>query len=131
MSFFSKNIFFLRTQKGLKQGQMKLYTGIARTTWSNYEHNLSEPSIEGLIKISNFFGISLDELLLVDLAARHPEKQLPAPRRKNTPIRFTPQHEPELNMMNEPESDLSFIMTELKRLRREVNTIKGSDKKKK
>jgi transcriptional regulator with XRE-family HTH domain len=41
--------------------------GVREKTWSNYENGVSEPGIEGLIQISNFFGVTLDALIVEDL----------------------------------------------------------------
>ncbi len=119
MNYFSKNIRFLRKKGGLRQEQMGDYTGIARTTWSNYENNLSEPSIAGLIEISNFFGITLDELMLSDLETKEKEDI-----KKGIPKKLI-QHYNITNISQEPAGDLSFIVKELKNLRKEVNSIKA------
>jgi len=91
----------------------------SRTTWSNYELGKSEPSIKGLIDISNFFGITLDQLLAKDLSKTSGSESLELQA-----------HTHELHTANEPEPDLSFIMRELKKLRREMNTIKDTGPKK-
>lgn len=67
MSFFSQNIRFLRNKNGLNQAEMLSKLGIPRTTWSSYENGISQPSINGIIKIARFFEISVTELLEKDL----------------------------------------------------------------
>jgi len=63
MTIFSNNLKALRAKKGYKQAEIADSIGVTVSTWSNYEVGKSEPNLEILIKISNFFGISLDSLL--------------------------------------------------------------------
>ncbi len=58
-----KRIKVLRTQKGMTQAALALELGIAKTTLAAYEQEKNEPSSETLIKISNFFNVSIDYLL--------------------------------------------------------------------
>jgi transcriptional regulator with XRE-family HTH domain len=46
------------------------HIGFPRTTWSSYENNVSQPDIDGLLKIARFFNISVSELLEEDLSER-------------------------------------------------------------
>ena len=63
MTIFSNNLKALRAKKGYKQAEIADSIGVTVSTWSNYEVGKSEPNLEILIKISDFFGISLDLLL--------------------------------------------------------------------
>ena len=62
-----KNLYYLRKQKGITQAEMPSLLDVARATWSNYENDLTEPQISVLLRISNYFGVTLDQLLTVDL----------------------------------------------------------------
>jgi transcriptional regulator with XRE-family HTH domain len=62
-NFFSQNIRLLREQKGLKQHEMQDRLGFARTTWSAYEQGRSQPDIDGILRIANFFGVAVVDLL--------------------------------------------------------------------
>lgn len=42
--------------------------GFPRTTWSSYENGVSQPDIDGILRIASFFGISVTELLEKDLS---------------------------------------------------------------
>jgi len=122
MHHFSTNVRYLREQRGLKQDQLKEFLGINRTTWSTYEVGRSEPSIGVLISISKFFGVSLDDLLLKNLrlsAFMSAEKTVP-PKVLRSLVQPV---ENELFLLKEPESDLSFILRELKKLRHEVDHL--------
>ncbi len=52
----------LREQKGISQQKMAQILNIKQTTYSNYENEKTQPTIELLIKIADFFDISLDNL---------------------------------------------------------------------
>lgn len=63
MSLFGNNIHVLRKLNKWQQAEMPDIVGIGRGTWSDYENGRTEPNIEGLIKISTLFGISIDDLV--------------------------------------------------------------------
>jgi transcriptional regulator with XRE-family HTH domain len=96
MNYFARNIRFLRTQSGLRQAEMLDKIGVARTTWSSYENNVSQPDIEGLLKIACFFGITVTELLEVDMKAKGTPQSGRAVKQKGRSKRFnaTPPGEP-------------------------------------
>ncbi len=114
---FSKNVYFLRKMKGLRQEEMLEEIGVGRTTWSNYENNLTEPSIEGLINISIFFGVTLDELIRTDLEAVALKKGETIPDKPN----YKKQKSQPFTA-NEP--DLNFLAGEVKWLREEMYALK-------
>lgn len=66
MSIFSNNLRFLREKKGLKLDDF-LEIGIKRGTMSNYELGNTEPKLDIIRAFSKFFGISIDDLLNIDL----------------------------------------------------------------
>ena len=76
MKNFSKNILFLREYKGMKQVEISDKLGIKLSTWNNYEKGVSNPGIEGLTHISNFFGVSETALLHSDLVHAHNQGEL-------------------------------------------------------
>lgn len=69
MSIFSKNLRFLREQKGLKLDDF-LEIGIKRGTMSNYELGNTEPKLDIIREISKFFRVSIDDLLNIDLSIK-------------------------------------------------------------
>ena len=68
--YFKENIRFLREYKNLKQSEIAFHSGLQPTTWNNYENGVSVPTIEGLIKISKYLGVTETELLHEDLSKR-------------------------------------------------------------
>ena len=122
MNNFPKNLRYLRRKKGLLQTEMQSCLGISRTTWSNYENGKTNPSVEDLVRFSSFFGITLDELILYDL----PGNELSVNNRKPArPVIY--QTNDTVTATAEP--DMQYVLQEIKKLREEVNTIKGKKKK--
>lgn len=64
---FSSNLRLLRKRRGLTQDELALALGMPRSTLSNYENQLAEPSLEALIAFGKHFNIAIDTLLQLDL----------------------------------------------------------------
>lgn len=60
---FSNKLYQLRKQKGLSQEELANILNVSRQTVSKWETGDSTPDMEKLITISDFFEISLDELV--------------------------------------------------------------------
>ena len=60
---FASNLKKLRAEHGLSQLECAESLGIKRTTLANYENGVSEPDIDKIKEIANFFGKTLDELM--------------------------------------------------------------------
>ncbi|WP_018342373.1 helix-turn-helix domain-containing protein [Cytophaga aurantiaca] len=67
MNNFALNIQILRKSNGFKQSDFEIIK-IKRTTWNNYESGKSEPDIDTILRIANFFGVDLETLLVEDLS---------------------------------------------------------------
>jgi transcriptional regulator with XRE-family HTH domain len=67
MSFFGKNIKKIRGVKGLSQQAFADLFDLKRGTLGAYEEGRSEPKIDTLIKIANYFSIAIDGLLTAEL----------------------------------------------------------------
>lgn len=70
------NIKYLRKGKGLTQIELGELFSITGTQVSAYESGKSAPSFEGLLKLSEYFNVSLDDLVYKDLTK---EDARPAP----------------------------------------------------
>lgn len=72
------NLKFLRKKSGKTQDALSSEVNIGRTTIANYEAGISEPNLENLLTFSNYFGISLDDLLSKNMedAYKSTEKDL-------------------------------------------------------
>ncbi|MDY4976751.1 MAG: helix-turn-helix domain-containing protein [Clostridia bacterium] len=53
----------LRESKGLYQKDVAAVLGVDRTTYVKYERGDSDPGKENLIKLANFFDVSVDYIL--------------------------------------------------------------------
>ena len=56
-------LFELRTEKELSQRDMAKAMNISQGTYNNWENSNTQPSIEQLIALSKFFGVSVDYLV--------------------------------------------------------------------
>lgn len=52
----------LRKQNKIKQDDMAKTLNLARSTYQSYEYGVAEPDINTLIKMADFFDVSLDYL---------------------------------------------------------------------
>ncbi|MDF2190827.1 helix-turn-helix transcriptional regulator [Paraflavitalea sp. CAU 1676] len=115
LNFFGKNLQFLRKEKKLRQHQMFDSLGFSRTTWSNYEQCRTAPSLDGLIRISRFFGVTLDELIAEDI-----ELKFEGRKYKRYAINET------LSLVEESNEGLDYLKTRLERLENEVGLIRNA-----
>lgn len=115
LNFFGKNLQFLRKEKKLRQHQMLESLGFSRTTWSNYEQCRTAPSLDGLIRISRFFGVSLDELIAEDIEQKFEDRK----------YKKYGYHET-ISMVEESPSGLDYIKSRLEKLETEVGLMKNS-----
>lgn len=67
MTKISDNIKYLRTEKGLSQTAMAEAVGLKRGNIASYEKELAQPSIENLVKIADYFGIDIHQIVNEDL----------------------------------------------------------------
>lgn len=67
MSFIGKNIRKIRNVKKLSQQAFAELFDLKRATLGAYEEERSEPRLETIINIANYFSISVDDLLTKEL----------------------------------------------------------------
>jgi phage repressor protein C with HTH and peptisase S24 domain len=63
----AQNLQILREKKGLKQIELSELLNIKRSTLASYENGHSEPNIDRIIIIADFFGVDPGDLLYKDL----------------------------------------------------------------
>ena len=68
MSYFGVNIKKLRRLKSLSQTDLAKLVGLKRGALGAYEEGRSEPKIETIINVANFFSIQIDGLLTRELS---------------------------------------------------------------
>lgn len=113
-----KNLFILRKLNNLRQDEMESRTGCSRTTWSNYENGVSEPSVSTLVKISHFFGTTLDDIVLKDLSL---EGDLRFTKKRPKGVIYGENGQQKTESM---ESQLSYWIGEVKKMRKELDDLK-------
>lgn len=63
----AQNLRFLRQQEGLSQKAVADQLRITRGRYAKYEDAASEPPLDILIKMSDYFDIGVDSLITIDL----------------------------------------------------------------
>jgi transcriptional regulator with XRE-family HTH domain len=127
MHFLGKNIRYLRKKFHQTQEGIAFLVGKGQTTIGNWENGVSEPSLEDLLIISNYFGISVDAFLKTDLTLATPRMEEGQPDdRKKTPRSYDHDQEAIISMVREREIDeLSPILDEIRTIREEIASIKS------
>ncbi len=67
MSYIGKNIRKIRMSKKFSQTEFAELFDLKRTAVGSYEEGRAEPKIETLIKIADYFNLTLDQLLRQEL----------------------------------------------------------------
>ena len=76
-----ERIYKLRTEKEMSQGDLAEALEVSRQSISKWETNGSVPELDKLVKLSEIFGVSLDELILDKKQAEHTaEPETPEPK---------------------------------------------------
>ena len=65
---FNTNIKLMRRRRGRTQDEVAFALNMKRPTLSGYENGVAQPGIQQLIAYSEYFGISIDTLVKVDLS---------------------------------------------------------------
>lgn len=64
----SRNLLYLRRINNLTQEEMSKILGVSYGAIAHYEHGRREPDILSLVKLSEYFNVSVGDLLTVDLS---------------------------------------------------------------
>ena len=67
-SMLARNLKYLRNREHFSQGDMARLLKISKAHMGKYESGAAELSNQGLINVSEFFGITVDDLLKKDLS---------------------------------------------------------------
>jgi len=59
---FGKRLRQIRKERGISQAKLAKETGILQQSVSYYELGVNEPVLSSLIRLADYFDISLDEL---------------------------------------------------------------------
>jgi transcriptional regulator with XRE-family HTH domain len=116
MHFLGKNLRYLRKQSSKTQSEIAALIKKGQTTVGNWENGISEPNLEELLIISNYFDIPLDTLLKADLA------EMSLFQRQGT-SNVAPYEHGEGDLSQVREDKWSYVLQEIKSLREEVERI--------
>jgi transcriptional regulator with XRE-family HTH domain len=67
-TYLSTNIKLFRNRKSRTQGDVAEAIGVTRSVIANYENNIGNPTIDNILLLAEYFGISMDTLIKVDLS---------------------------------------------------------------
>lgn len=113
MHYLGKNIRYLRKQSSKTQSEIASLIGKGQTTIGNWENGISEPNLDELLILSNFFDIPLDTLIKIDLAEANNQHR----QGGNPGLNYD--HSPKTSSESEGEK-LSYVLQEIKSLREEM-----------
>lgn len=82
-----ENIYRLRTEKNLSQGDLADALEVSRQSVSKWENNSAVPELDKLIKMAQIFGITIDELVTGEVKE---EPAAPTPPPQPTPPQAAP-----------------------------------------
>jgi transcriptional regulator with XRE-family HTH domain len=120
MHFLGKNLRHLRRQSAKTQSEIASLIQKGQTTIGNWENGISEPSLNELLIISNYFDIPIDTLLKTDLS----ETLFPDTQRQPGFIRPYDQAERELPTAGE-QDNLSFVWQAIRNIRAEMEQLQA------
>lgn len=66
-TLIGENLKLLRKRRKFSQEELASALGLTRSSYSGYENGVAEPNLENLKKFSEFFNISLDKLIKIEL----------------------------------------------------------------
>jgi transcriptional regulator with XRE-family HTH domain len=116
MHYLGKNMRYLRKQLSKTQSEIASLIKKGQTTIGNWENGISEPNLDELLIISNFFDISLDILVKTDLAEAN------TIHRQGGTASMPYDHTAESSLLvRERDDKLTFVLQEIKTLREEMD----------
>lgn len=63
MEVLSKNLFALRQARGLSREAVARALEISAMTYQRYEKDLRDPTAPLMVKLADFYGVTLDQLV--------------------------------------------------------------------
>jgi transcriptional regulator with XRE-family HTH domain len=118
MHYLGKNLRYLRKQLSKTQSEIASLIKKGQTTIGNWENGISEPNLDELLVISNFFDIPLDVLVKVDLA----ETNLAHRPTLGGVAAYDHTQEPSPTVQ-EKDDRLNYVLQEIKSIREEMERL--------
>ena len=72
-----EKIYKLRTERNLSQGDLSEILEVSRQSVSKWENGAATPDLDKIIKLSEIFGITIDELVKSEEVSSTPEEKAP------------------------------------------------------
>jgi transcriptional regulator with XRE-family HTH domain len=126
MNLFSKNLRFLRKKGNHNQDEISLLFDKRANTIGNWENQKSEPSLAELIKLGEYFKVSIQDLLHKDLEKEsfQPGPETAALPMQGQKINSYPLLDSATSMANDGGPDAFwFILRELRALNEKVDLL--------
>lgn len=134
MNCLAQNLLYLRKKKKIQQAQIPATLGFPQSTWSYWENGKTPPDIGSLITISDYFEVSIDDIVRVNLEEADVHlNEKPKVGKKVHPkvhgnVHPKPEKEGILNLSAEDQEVLTMPYPELckmvRQMRKELNKIK-------
>jgi transcriptional regulator with XRE-family HTH domain len=118
MHFLGKNLRHLRKQSSRTQSEIASLIQKGQTTIGNWENGISEPSLNELLIVSNYFDIPVDTLLKIDLA----ETQSTASRPGGIPRIYIP-NDKELPKVEDSGNAMAYVLKEIKDMQQKIEQL--------
>lgn len=77
-----EKIYNLRTSKNMSQGDLAEMLGVSRQSISKWENNSAMPDLEKIIKLSDIFGVSIDDMVKGDVNPTQKQTNTAEPEQK-------------------------------------------------
>ena len=65
--YLAQNLKYLREKRGVNQKDLSLSLGLSQAAVGNWESGSRTPDIETIIKLAQFFDVTLDDFILREL----------------------------------------------------------------
>jgi transcriptional regulator with XRE-family HTH domain len=118
MNFLGKNIRHIRKQLSKTQSEIASLLKKGQTTVGNWENGISEPNLEELVLLSNYFDIPLDMLVKVDLGATNGYIA-----HRSSPVVGYDHSAEDLTVVRDQGDKLSYVLQEIRGIREEIGRI--------
>lgn len=69
MLYIASNLKFLRKRKGYTQSEVAAALNLKRSTYSGYENEVAQPSLDDVVRMASFYHVSVDLLLQIDISS--------------------------------------------------------------
>lgn len=111
MNNFATNLTFLKKHQGVTQADIGFCVDKSNNTISGWENNISEPGIKELQILSEYFGVSIDDLVNTDLPNAQLNKTNGVSKKRQN-AQLNAQANAQLNPKKQPLEPVPLMMEE-------------------